>query len=356
MQKLSVIAFSRNDIDKALKFVAYIYEYVDDIVIVDASDDKEWKSFNKQKEKLGYGKLRLYHTVAMGYPEPVFMYAYGKCKHEWVLYLDTDERLSDELARDLRKIIGEAKCDAFAIKRYEKVSKGKLGTHFTWQIHLSKAGKTVYKGLIHEQPIINGRIEMLDNADYYITHEEELMRHTESAFHEYNAMDKFERLSYSMYKAKMLDYAAKALTPTRRDISGTLSAAMITGLINVPESLRRMGEENEISLPEYFFMYYLRDLRIVVSERNLGDFWRLWGAVSKRVNLIKRSMNEPDGKEIFEISKIIHSTGLTQYLNLDDEKELERLDRLYRGKKQGVTLLMDLLKSKYELQHHNANV
>ena len=39
--------------------------------------------------------------------------------------------------------------------------------------------------------------------------------------------------------------------------------------------------------------------------------------------------------------------GVTRYLGLDDPKVVERLNKKYRNKKQGVDLLISLLREKY---------
>ena len=34
----------------------------------------------------------LYRTIALGYADPIRAHGLSKCKHNWVLYIDTDER------------------------------------------------------------------------------------------------------------------------------------------------------------------------------------------------------------------------------------------------------------------------
>ncbi|MHB1830733.1 MAG: hypothetical protein ACYCO0_05060, partial [Candidatus Micrarchaeaceae archaeon] len=67
-------------------------------------------------------KLMVFHVVALGYADPLRMYALKKCKNGWILMLDTDERISPELKASINELIGNARCSAFSMKRYEDVS------------------------------------------------------------------------------------------------------------------------------------------------------------------------------------------------------------------------------------------
>ena len=66
---------------------------------------------------------------------------------------------------------------------------------------------------------------------------------------------------------------------------------------------------------------------------------------------LKEWKSAPDNEEVFEISKILHKIGLIRFLELDKEKTIIYLNKKYRNKKQGVELLMNLLKEKYERQN-----
>ncbi len=345
MEKVSLIAFSHNDTDKALAFVKDIYDTVDEIVLVDASDRREWKHLQERKNLLGYRKLRLFHILALGYPDPTFMLAYKLCKYRWVLYLDIDERPSATLAAELRKLVTNAKHDAFDIRRYEHVDGDNLGDLFTWQIHLSKKDKTLYRGLIHEQPTILGKIERLTDERYHIRHEERLQSHNANG-NFYKDMWKFERLSYALYKATMLEHAAKL---THFDTHGGFAplGRLINFVINVSERLQLKNDEDEIGMLDYIFMYALRNFVVFIRDRNLHKFI----ADTKRmVGYIVESRHDRRAEEIFGISKIIHTKGITKYLKLDDKKEIDKLTRKYEGKKQGLQLLISLMLDKYETE------
>ena len=95
-EKLSVLIFSRNDVEKALDLIRDIYDIADEIVIVDSSTDIGHSRLLKARREFNFKKLRIFYIIALGYADPLRMYAIGKCNGKWVLMLDTDERISSE--------------------------------------------------------------------------------------------------------------------------------------------------------------------------------------------------------------------------------------------------------------------
>ena len=216
MQKLSLLVFSRNDISQAIGLIKDLYSVVDDVVLLDSSDAHNRKRLAQETKSMK--KLRVFYVVAMGYPDPMFLYSVRKCKSEWVIMLGMDERLTKDLKSGIRKIIGQARCSAFAIKRYEEDAHGNKKEN-TWQIRLFKRDNVSFKGLLHEQPQVDGRTEQLPEDQGYIRHVEKLM--TEGTDRQYNKMQKYERFTYRMYHDKVLEYLNKA------GLSGTSKALLI---------------------------------------------------------------------------------------------------------------------------------
>lgn len=104
MQKLSVLIFSKNDAHKAIGLIEDIYGIADEIVLVDSSESAQRNTILNAKRRNKLGKLRVFYAVALGYPDPLRMYALSKCKNEWVLLIDTDEnspRGSNQTSRTL---------------------------------------------------------------------------------------------------------------------------------------------------------------------------------------------------------------------------------------------------------------
>ncbi len=105
MAKLTLLIFSRNDIDNALDLIKDMYKVSDEIVVMDGSDEIQHGYLIGQKEVRKLKKVAIYRVVALGYADPLRMYGLSKCNNEWVFLIDTDERLSGSFKNDLHLII-----------------------------------------------------------------------------------------------------------------------------------------------------------------------------------------------------------------------------------------------------------
>jgi len=113
----------------------------------------------------------VYRRKPWGFVEPDRMFAVGKCKGEWILYLDTDELPSRSLMKDLRWITSKAEArnvHGFLIKRYDIID-CELALLTQPQLRLYRRDRVLYKGIVHELPIIQGNVEALPDK-YYIMH------------------------------------------------------------------------------------------------------------------------------------------------------------------------------------------
>lgn len=348
MEKLSLLVFSRNDIDKALALIDDMYSHVDEIVLVDSSESREHRRLLKEKSSRKLEKLRIFYSVAFGYPDPLRMYAIKKCRYRWIMLIDTDERISPGLKRDLRKILANAQSSAFAFKRYEEVSRKGRGTYFNWQIRLFLKDKTEFRGMLHEEPIIKGKVARLADDDYFMDHIIEIKGNSSM---EYYKMMKFMRMSYGSFNERMVEGFYKFTMPDYRT-DKTASAGWIYRILTGYEILKRKTPGEELSYFDYWLYYKLYSLAISMRTK------RLTSATNEKPNLdagevdllkeIEKWKHEPDGKEVFEISKILHNVGLIRFLDLEKDSTIAYLNKKYSGKKQGVELLMKLLKERYE--------
>ncbi len=89
-------------------------------------------------------------------------YAVGKCKYDWVLFLDADEWLEDELISEVQNI-RNWNYGGFLIKR-KNIIFGKIMQHTNWEpeadkhvwLYNQKMGKWV--GEVHEEVVVSGKI------------------------------------------------------------------------------------------------------------------------------------------------------------------------------------------------------
>lgn len=349
-ERLSLLVFSRNDVEKTLALIDDMYSYVDEVVLVDSSDSRAHNRLLHEKQGRKLDKLRIFYAVALSYPDPLRMYAIKKCRYRWIMLIDTDERISQGLKKDLKKILGGARCSAFALRRYEDVRNEVHSSHYNWQIRLFLKDRTGFGGMLHEEPIIRGRVVRLTDDNYFMDHISEIKGRSSM---EYYKMMKFTRMSYATFNETMVDYLYKLTVPDYRT-DKTASAGWVYRLLTGYEILGRKKPDEELSNFDYFVFYFSYSMFIGISTKNIR-----WALNSGRyaldmINNMKEWKAEPDGNEVFEISKILHKMGLIRFLDLDKDSTIEQLNRKYLGKKQGVELLMKLLKERYERDYAGA--
>ena len=339
-----MLLFSRNDTGKALDLISEMYDFVDEIVLFDSSAKKLHEELFSEKAKLGLRKLKIYYVAPLGYLEPALMYALSKCRQDWVLLLGTDERISADFKSGLRKLIDNAECAAFSMKRYEDVAKGKRGAYANWQIRLFRKGSVTFRGIIHEEPTVKGSLVKLDGSRYFIDHVNELKGRSGI---QYSIMEKFLRMSYWSFNERIIENFYKITMPGRRNSPGSLGLGLKTILL-VYEKLGNKHQEEEISDLDYFIFYYLYYLSVNIKAHNKGSLSAAFGSAKHMLGMAKEWQNEPDGMENFEISKKLYRMGLIKFLGLDRESTVLRINKRYEGGKGGINLLISLLKLRNE--------
>jgi hypothetical protein len=346
MDKISLLIFSRNDLDHAWSLIEEMKTVAGEIILMDSSDsDLHGKLLRKAKTK-GPANLKVYRVPALGYPDPLRMYGLSKCKNEWVFLVDTDERLCASFKKDLTSII-KRKCDAFAIRRYELASSEGIGNVFTWQTRLFRKSRVLYKGLLHEQPIVSGVTEKLEEQ-YYLEHRNELR--TKSAA-EYIQIERFDRLSYGMYNERMLEYLAKVSVKNSSQVRSTLRGRIVLSVLRFYEQASSKQPDQELSGFDYWVYCYVKTLGYIFTLHTIQTLPALPAGVNAYVKRMQQLKERPDSAKEFEISKIVNDIGITAFLTLDKESTIVSLNERYGKKKQGINLLIKLLIERYDQLH-----
>jgi hypothetical protein len=343
MEKLSLLVFSRNDIDKAIDLISDMYQFSDEIVLIDSSDEPKRRALLRWKQRKRLYKLRIIHAIALGYPDPLRMYALKQCSNDWILLVDTDERISRRLKDRLKSVISAASYPAFAIKRYEQVRGEHLGEFYTWQIRLFRKSRVLFRGYIHEQPLVKGTIGKLEDG-YYMKHIEGLRTPSH-----YGRMEMFDRLSYAQFNERMMELLAKGLVKRKEEAERTALGRVLRAMLLLYQKMGLKDPDSEIGTIDYLTMYLLMDMGYMRMEHNLSRD-RIFGTIRTRIRQVRGISAEKRteaGREIFEIAKKINNVGIIKYLGLDDPRIVARLNERYRGKPQGIDLFIGLLKEKY---------
>jgi hypothetical protein len=336
------LIFSKDDVDKAASLIKDVYAIADQIVLIDSSSARNLKRLKAIKKERGLKRLEIFHAIALGYADPLRMYGLHRCRHEWVLYLDTDEKISDALKNDVKRIISKPGARAYAIRRYEEAHlSGEATQSFTWQIRLYNRNFVRFTGIPHEQPIIDGAVERLD-AKYQILHIVEW-----KVWSDYGKLELLERFTYETFNERILDYVFKITMPARRNPEKNALERFIYGLLRAYETLGLKKANDEISDFDYFALYSLRDLAVQIKMRNLAGVLGVIPNMTRYTNRLKKLRMAKNGKAMFEIYKNIEKIGIIKYLRLDDDRIIDALNRKYAKKKQGIELLMKLLEDRH---------
>jgi len=165
MTKLSVIIISKNEEENIRDCLLSVY-WADEIVIVDSfSNDKtieiakEYTDKVFQKEWMGYGRQK---NLAL-----------EKATGDWVLNIDADERVTKELAQEIKEAIQKNQYDGYYIPN-KAYFLGKWMRHSGWypdyHLRLFKRGKGKFtERMVHEAVQVEGEKSYLKSTINHFT-------------------------------------------------------------------------------------------------------------------------------------------------------------------------------------------
>lgn len=162
--KLSVIILAgnaQNEVAPAIKSS----KFADEVVVVDTGGTDNTMDICR---KLG---TRIVHTSGDSFAKWRNDGAKA-AQGEWLLYLDSDERIPVKLAGEILATVNDPQFDSYTIPRYEIF----LGKHLDhWpdpRVHrlMKKTALKKWEGKLHEQPKINGTIGELKEQMVHLSH------------------------------------------------------------------------------------------------------------------------------------------------------------------------------------------
>lgn len=164
MKNISVVIITKNEedlIEECLKSTSW----ADEIILVDAeSSDKTIEIAQKYTDKIFLNKWKGFSDQKS--------FAMDLANNEWVFSLDADERVSEELKREIEKLT-PADENGFSIPRENYFLKKKI-TSCGWekdsQVRLFRKSKTkLTERLVHEGFEVNGKVGQLKNTIIHYT-------------------------------------------------------------------------------------------------------------------------------------------------------------------------------------------
>lgn len=98
--KISVFIIAKNEADRIEKVILAVKNFADEILVIDSgSDDKTCEISEKCGAKVLFNKWSGYG------PQKIF--GEKACKNDWILNIDADEEVSDELSQEIRDIFNK---------------------------------------------------------------------------------------------------------------------------------------------------------------------------------------------------------------------------------------------------------
>lgn len=288
---LSLLIFSKDDIKRAFGLAISLINVVDQIVIIDSSNHIKHKRLIQKAKP--YCKIKIYYVPPLGHVEPLRPYGISKCKGEWILYLDTDERINNKFKKELRDLINRSDTNGYFINRLTvETESGSFTSKYTDnQLRLYKKNKVKYNGYIHEIPAVKGKITQLDHR-YFIKH-----------------IPKRIQFKKEMYKYIPIEIYEKRLSYDQ--IINRAKNPFIKFLIIV--FCLGKNKSHELSKFEYFIyafciLFYLSIYSIIKAKRIEPAVFQIFNRNLRKINYIF-SLNEYQKIQTFFISREIYEAG-----------------------------------------------
>ena len=180
-KEISTLIFSKDNVSELLSTIRSVYDFSSEVVVVySPASQQSWQDVNGAIADQKLGKVHTFSVPPMGHSEPYQMYGLGKCKYEWIFYIDTDEKPNALLQRDILKIVEEAELDGFTVRKMER---GKEGRHYhdSRQIRLFRRDRARYSGNIFEDPKIDGQVAALDGR-YFLLHDYDYIENPDKSY------------------------------------------------------------------------------------------------------------------------------------------------------------------------------
>jgi hypothetical protein len=349
--KVTALIFSKDDTEQAVELAKAIHDDFDETVIMDASGKRDKRYLKEQKQKLNLSNAKIFDVIALGFREPLMMYAVTKCRNEWVIVLNTDEVPSKDLVRDMPMLMKRKGCDAYSVPIYS-VHGPTSRTFVSSQIRFFKKSKIEFRGMLHEQPLVHGKFVELTKSKYYVNHSTAGKIHTTGGG--YAEMERFQRYTYDQYNRNMLEMYDRARRVYSLEKKSQLSPIkrLVYSSLRLYQTLGLKSQDQEVSNFDYFLSTLARDIAHQIRRRRPKGVIEAFPNAAKYAGKMGTWRKSDTGKEDFDIANEIRDIGTIRYLGLNRVDVVEKLNRKYlsRESEQGIGLLIQLLRRKHRKQ------
>jgi len=159
---LSVSIVAKNEERTIGRCIESVKSIADEIIVVDSGSEDRTVDIAKS---LG---AKVVFREWTDYVDQV-NYAIGLCTGDWILILDADEIVSEELASSIKSAVEDPKYTCYKLKR-KLYYLGKFLSFTEERIRLFKKGKGIYEGFVHERVKCMGSTGVLDGYLYHYSY------------------------------------------------------------------------------------------------------------------------------------------------------------------------------------------
>lgn len=164
MLNLSATIITLNEEKNLAQCLESLKGLVDEIILVDSGSSDKTIEIAKM-----YG-AKIYHRKFDNFANQK-NFALEKASGRWVLSIDADENIPEELAQEIRQVLETNQFSGFLIPRRNFILGGEI-KHSRWSpdahIWLWRKDKGTWKGEVHEEVVVEGKVGRLKNAKIHL--------------------------------------------------------------------------------------------------------------------------------------------------------------------------------------------
>lgn len=171
MKKISIIIHSLNEEKNISDCINSAKLLTDEIILIDMESDDKTVEIAKNL------KISVFNFPKSNYVEPAREFGISKAKTDWILILDADERITKELAKEIKQLVTshQSLVTSYKLPRKNIFANIKWLKHGGWwpdyQIRLiNKKYFINWPKRIHSTPQIKGKVGYLNNPLVHYFH------------------------------------------------------------------------------------------------------------------------------------------------------------------------------------------
>lgn len=298
IDEVTLLLFSRNDIDNIEEIITLYHENFFEIIVVDSSSNVEHSRLNRISEN--YLNVHVFRALPVGTLDPILTYGVSKVSGQYVFLLGSDERISDGLLRFLEN--SNLEYPAYEIYRLETTT-----SEHSLHTRIFRRDKVKIKGYPNEALEVFGK-KFRIGRNYNITHAANMADY-------FNENSKGER--YGLLESYLNP-------PTYFFLFKTLLSIGFLKKVFLKLQLKNNLVSRYLFWPLYFTIFL--KFMLANGQRFQRSFSMLWANWFRNSYHYFSNLNEKEKNLRLEISMEIYTGGgPARYLCFDQPEYVEKI-------------------------------